>query len=101
MSIFNFIRNYEKAKQLDRAKKALEALNHYISYSLAKGSTNQCIVLRSYVNDITEDKDCSEALLVIKDTIDKYHRMKMEAMIANRDKLKAQVELLELKKCQQ
>jgi len=101
MSIFNFIENYRKAKQLDVYKNSLKSLNYYISYSLAKGSTHQCIVLRSYVNDITENKDCSEALLVIKDTIDKYHRMKMEAMIANRDKLKAEVELLKLNKCQQ
>lgn len=97
MKIFNFISNYKKAKEFDKLQKGLSSLQDYISFSLSKGSTHKCVVLKSYINNITEVKECSQSLIMIKDVIDKYYAIKEENMKINCEKLKLEVEILKMK----
>lgn len=101
MSIFSFIKNYKKAKEFDKLVKSVDSLYQFVSYSIVKKSTRKDFVIEYYEKDIFESKGCIGAFIYLRDLVDEYHRQKILIMELNRDKLKAEVELLKLKKCQQ
>ena len=98
MSFFNFYRNYRKAKELDQLKVSLESAEQYFSYRIINGaSTSECNILKMYAEYAMMHEDCRRLFLKQKEVLDKNCGFVLENLSLKRDKLKAEIELLEQK----
>ncbi len=96
MSFFNFYRNYRKAKELDQLKVSLESAEQYLSYRIIKGaSTSECHILKMYAEHAMMHGDCRRLFLKQKEVLDKNCGFVLENLSLKRDKLKAEIKLLE------
>lgn len=98
MSFFNFYTNYRKAKELDQLKVSLESAEQYLSYRIIKGaSTSECNILKMYAEHAMMHEDCRRLFLKQKEVLDKNCGFALENLSLKKDKLKAEIKLLEQK----
>lgn len=96
MSFFNFYKNYKKAKELDQLKSSLESAEKYLSYRIIKGpSTSECHILKMYAEYAMIHEDCRRLFLKQKEIYDMNRAVVLENLSLKRDKLKAEIKLLE------
>ena len=98
MSFFNFYRNYRKAKELDQLKVSLESAEQYFSYRIIKGaSASECHMLKMYAEHAMMNDDCRRLFLKQKEIYDMNRAVALESLSLKKDKLKAEIKLLEQK----